>query len=271
MLEREAAARPERRQRRSAVDALMEVAERAVAAIAASTDADDEGAGLPGLGAERFTLVMHTSASAEATKRTPGTTAGLFAEVMLADGVVRLPEEVTRRLACDCTYAEQVDDLNGNPLHLGRKTRRIRGRLAKAVHARDGGRCRAPGCSNRTTQIHHIVHWSNGGPTCIENLISLCTRHHWLVHEGGWRITGPQGAWRFHSPENKVVPMAPVRRPPVEPLTFNPVIRADAVTSKWGPQPFNLSDAVAVLDSADRRAGSPTGGIDLFPEYRRAL
>jgi hypothetical protein len=214
---------------------------------------------------------MHVGASAEATKQTPGMTQVLFAEVMLADGVVSLPQDVTRRLACDCAYAEQVDDAHGNPLHLGRKTRRIRGRLARAVHARDGGVCRAPGCSSRTTQIHHIVHWSDGGPTCIENLISLCTRHHWLVHEGGWRITGPQGARRFHSPDNKVVPLVPARRPPVEPLTHNSAIRADAITGRWGPQRFNLSDAVAALEAEDRRAASHTGGVDLLPRYRRAL
>ena len=28
----------------------------------------------------------------------------------------------------------------------------------------------------------------NGGTTELSNLILLCHRHHWLVHEGGWQL-----------------------------------------------------------------------------------
>jgi hypothetical protein len=161
-----------RRGQRSMADALVEMSERTISSIASSADPDDDGGGLPGLGAERFTLVMHANASAEATNRTSGDGRDLFAEVMLSSGVVGFSDDVTRRLACDCSYAQQINDTHGNPLHLGRKTRRIRGRLARAVHARDAGMCQAPGCGNRTKQIHHIVHWANGGPTCIENATS---------------------------------------------------------------------------------------------------
>lgn len=254
MLAVEEAGRPERKTRRAAVDAMMEMAERTVASIATAAVPGSDGAGLPGLGAERFTLVMRTSASAEATKRTSG--AELSSEVLLTSGVVALPDAVTRRLSCDCSYALQTDDPNGNPLHLGRKTRRIRGRLARAVHARDGGLCQAPGCHNRTKQIHHIVHWSDGGFTCIENLISLCDRHHWLVHEGGWTITGPQGGWRFHSPDGKVAGAAP--RPPAAapPLPYNDNIARDAVASAWGPDRFSLGTAVYVLHRQDELANA---------------
>jgi hypothetical protein len=243
-----------RREQRSTADALVEMAERALAAIASRADPDDDGAGLPGLGAERFTLVMHTSASAEATNRTSGDGPDLFAEVMLGSGVIGFADDVTRRLSCDCSYAEQTDDADGNPLHRGRKTRRIRGRLARAVHARDGGMCQAPGCGNRTKQIHHIAHWANGGPTCIENLISLCDRHHWLVHEGGWRITGPQGHWRFHSPDGKTLGQNPPKPPTVVPMPSNPTIAADATVAAWGPQPFSRDIAVGVLTQRDRLA-----------------
>jgi predicted restriction endonuclease len=35
---------------------------------------------------------------------------------------------------------------------------------------------------------HHIIHWSDGGPTELDNLVSLCRPHHRAVHEQGWRI-----------------------------------------------------------------------------------
>jgi hypothetical protein len=48
-----------------------------------------------------------------------------------------------------------------------------------------------PGC-NRTRGLHahHLRHWRDGGETNLENLILLCTRHHRLLHEHGWRICG---------------------------------------------------------------------------------
>jgi predicted restriction endonuclease len=35
---------------------------------------------------------------------------------------------------------------------------------------------------------HHIRHWAHGGPTNLNNLVLLCYRHQWLVHEGGWQV-----------------------------------------------------------------------------------
>ena len=38
--------------------------------------------------------------------------------------------------------------------------------------------------------IHHLIHRAHGGPTDIDNLISLCRRHHRLIHKDGWRVSG---------------------------------------------------------------------------------
>jgi hypothetical protein len=32
------------------------------------------------------------------------------------------------------------------------------------------------------------VHWIDGGPTDLDNLILLCYRHHRMVHEGNWQL-----------------------------------------------------------------------------------
>jgi predicted restriction endonuclease len=37
--------------------------------------------------------------------------------------------------------------------------------------------------------IHHIDYWENGGPTDLDNLIPLCSRHHHKAHEGGWKLS----------------------------------------------------------------------------------
>jgi hypothetical protein len=47
-----------------------------------------------------------------------------------------------------------------------------------------------PSQSKAGPGFHHLEHWADGGPTCLPNLISLCDAHNWLVHDGGWSITG---------------------------------------------------------------------------------
>ena len=43
------------------------------------------------------------------------------------------------------------------------------------------------------TNAHHLVHWAQGGATDIDNLVLLCYRHHWLIHEGGWQLAKVEG------------------------------------------------------------------------------
>jgi hypothetical protein len=50
-------------------------------------------------------------------------------------------------------------------------------------------RCTFPGCENkRFLTCHHIVHWIKGGRTDLDNLITVCTSHHALIHKAGWDV-----------------------------------------------------------------------------------
>jgi hypothetical protein len=82
--------------------------------------------------------------------------------------------------------------------------------LQRAVRARDNNTCRFPGCSNhRFLHCHHVEHWSNGGETSLDNLVLLCTKHHTLVHEGGFRIDKDfNDSWVFYRPDGIAVPDA---------------------------------------------------------------
>jgi hypothetical protein len=40
----------------------------------------------------------------------------------------------------------------------------------------------------RFVHMHHMHWWELGGPTNLDNLITLCTFHHKLVHEHGWSV-----------------------------------------------------------------------------------
>jgi hypothetical protein len=121
-------------------------------------------------------------------------------------GVGPIHPETARRIACDAvrtvvTVATPADasvwtaSTSAVPLSVGRATRTIPAHIRTALHLRDQG-CRFPGCDRPPgwTDGHHIVHGSDGGPTELENLVSLCRRHHRAVHEQGWRIHIADGA-----------------------------------------------------------------------------
>jgi hypothetical protein len=85
---------------------------------------------------------------------------------------------------------------------MGRITRVPPTWLLRQVRYRDGG-CRFPGCGTKAfTQAHHIVFWRDGGSTDLDNLATLCSWHHKLVHEYGWWIKGSaQGDLRWYRPD----------------------------------------------------------------------
>ncbi|HEY8673298.1 MAG TPA: HNH endonuclease signature motif containing protein, partial [Candidatus Dormibacteraeota bacterium] len=86
-------------------------------------------------------------------------------------------------------WASTTGSTGALPLSVGRATRTIPAHLRTALHLRDQG-CRFPGCDRPPgwTDGHHIIHWPDGGPTELDNLVSLCRTHHRAVHEQGWRI-----------------------------------------------------------------------------------
>lgn len=123
---------------------------------------------------------------------------------VFADGTC-VSAETARRLSCDCGVVELVEDENGNPLSVGRRTRTISASLMRALLHRDNT-CRFPGCTNRVfVEGHHIKHWADGGETSLVNLCTLCTRHHTFVHDHGYRIEVVDGAPVFFDPRGRRV------------------------------------------------------------------
>jgi Domain of unknown function (DUF222)/HNH endonuclease len=112
--------------------------------------------------------------------------------------------DTARRLACDCRMQLVVEDGEGRVVGVGRTTRTIPPWLDRLLKRRDQG-CRFPGCRRvRWTNGHHIQFWSEGGPTDLGNLVTLCGSHHELVHEKGWAIEGdPNGEIRFLRPDGR--------------------------------------------------------------------
>ena len=121
--------------------------------------------------------------------------------------------DTMRRLACDADLLAVVHGEKGEPLGPGRRTRKVSDRLRRALWERDRG-CTFPGCTNqRFLHGHHLRHWADGGSTHLENLTSLPSYHHLLVHEGGFSIVERNGGLHFLNPAGERVLPAPP--PPV--------------------------------------------------------
>ena len=107
---------------------------------------------------------------------------------VLIDGA-RVTGPVARRLCCDPRVTALVESAKDGPLGVGRTQRFVTAKLRRALDRRDGGCCQFPGCTaTKRLHAHHIVHWVDGGPTELINLILLCHFHHHVVHDAGWNI-----------------------------------------------------------------------------------
>jgi hypothetical protein len=87
------------------------------------------------------------------------------------------------QLTCDASVSRIVFGPGSEVLDVGRKTRVIPAGLRRAVVARDR-HCVRKGCTRpaRWCDVHHIVPWSEGGETLVENLCLLCRYHHTQLH-----------------------------------------------------------------------------------------
>ena len=109
----------------------------------------------------------------------------------LVSGAVLHPEAV-RRLACDAGVSRIITMGPSQILDVGRTTRTVSGPTRRALLIRDGG-CRFDGCDRPAPwcDAHHVIHWADGGPTTLDNLILLCRSHHRMVHEGRYPSPKP--------------------------------------------------------------------------------
>ena len=120
-----------------------------------------------------------------------------------------LPIETIRRWACMGTVTPVIVGADGTRLLLGRETRLANREQRRALRAlyRSCSLCDVP---FDHCQIHHVTWYRLGGTTDIDNLLPVCSRHHHLVHEGGWQlhlapdrtltVVRPGGAMSRHGP-----------------------------------------------------------------------
>jgi hypothetical protein len=152
-------------------------------------------------------------------------------------------------IACTATLSWLLHDRDGTILDAGRRRRTASAAQRRAARERDHCRCRYPGCESRRIDLHHIQYWSNGGRTSLDNLISLCKRHHMLIHDRGYLIaTGPGGTFTFYQPDGTPVPASPALPAPGDDRTIadyhDAEITPDTIIPAWYGEHLDLDYAI---------------------------
>jgi len=93
----------------------------------------------------------------------------------------------TSEIMCDASITPVVVERAGQAV----KARKVTGMMRRAsraqrtaIEVQQHDRCAAPGCQAPIIHIHHVIWWSRGGKTTLDNLIGLCPRCHRAVHAG---------------------------------------------------------------------------------------
>ena len=188
---------------------------------------------------------------------------------------VAIRRDAARWLACDAGLLTVLEDGNGDPLHLGRRTVTITPQQRRAVHARHRT-CAWPGCTATVVQIHHRHHRAFGGHDDVENLVPECRYHHGLVHRRNILVTsdtdGTIRHWRPDGSEILANPSA-LDSPGMTALEASDHLRErqrrngiDVGDRRRLPQWFGDSmrmmdaiDAIVQRQNAARRRTRPTG------------
>lgn len=132
---------------------------------------------------------------------------------------VEVPWSVLAELAGDAEVSAVVVR-DGIVLHapgtldLGRTARnanRAQRRALRGFYAT----CGIPGCATHYDRcdLQHVIWWSDGGCTDLDNLLPLCTHHHHQVHDAGWKLTlGPNRELNVELPDGTVMSTGPPSR-----------------------------------------------------------
>ena len=134
-----------------------------------------------------------------------------------------IPVEIPARVLATLAGTADVHAVvvrNGIVLHapgqldLGRTTRLANRAQRRALRGLYQG-CGIPGCTVAydRCKLHHIIWWSNGGCTDLDNLLPVCSMHHTKIHNDNWIIElGPNRELTLRLPDGSIRTTGPPGR-----------------------------------------------------------
>jgi hypothetical protein len=142
------------------------------------------------LGCDQTALPL---ASTTVVVRIPLDTLTTGTGVATIDGIAQPVDAGTaRRMAADAEIIPIVLGARSEVLDCGRTRRLFTKAQRLSLWERDGG-CAGCGAPPGMTEAHHLIWWSRGGTTDLNNAVLLCTSCHHSIHQDGWdiQVDGP--------------------------------------------------------------------------------
>ena len=112
-----------------------------------------------------------------------------------------IAEDTLCRLLCDCRIQVLIEDAHERLVAMTAVRRLAPPSLQRFIDDKTDG-CEFPACDKRHGLFHyHHIGGFNGGNTTCDWVAKLCPFHHWLVHEGGWKLCGTRSqGFRWYKP-----------------------------------------------------------------------
>jgi len=179
-----------------------------------AADLDDTGADTRTIGQRNFDILLGFFRAGTRAPMALRSTATVVATVTLENltggrGVAWL-DDVTEPIsafaaqviACSNGFQTLILGQHGQPLALGPKERYFTPAQRRAIAARDGTGCIKDNCDTPPSwaDAHHVIWWSHGGPTDVNNAVLLCPRHHTEAHDGRFEIRMVNGRPQIRHP-----------------------------------------------------------------------
>ncbi len=155
-------------------------------------------------------------------------------------GTGPIPPQTLQRLACNCDLSLVIFADGLTPLYETATSRAPTAAQRRALIARDGA-CIGCGAPPTECEAHHIVPWSRGGKTQIDNLTLVCWSCHDRIHDNNWQVVIFDGEYQLKATNTNRTNPAPSRKPKrlttptVLPLKHPPPIATTAPTGLFGP------------------------------------
>jgi hypothetical protein len=154
-----------------------------------------------------LSVIVDADSLRAAVDRMPGTFALAATPARLA-GFGPIGPKLLDYLGCLSDVTGILTSGGGLPqarvLNVGRTHRVATLKQRRAIIARQGGECAAPGCRHTHLEIHHVTRWSDGGRTDLDAMLGLCVRCHHLLHRGLLQVSADhRGRFDFTNHDNR--------------------------------------------------------------------
>ncbi|MCY4457047.1 MAG: HNH endonuclease, partial [Acidimicrobiaceae bacterium] len=160
-----------------------------------------------------------------------------------------IPITELHKLALEANLLPSIFDTKTQDMWLGRRVRTATEAQRIALIARDQC-CIGCGANPLWCQAHHIIWWSNNGPTDLENLVLVCNDCHHKIHDDGWQVC--------KHPKTGKCYLKPPTQPPTRPTDESAKnLSGETPTHSSGEPPTHPSNERSVVPSSEPSTRPP--------------